>query len=980
MKKLLKFGAILAVLLIVVVVGLTLFIRSYLTDDKIKELIIPQAEKHLGRDVEIGKIDVSIFKGITVHSFTLKEADGKTDFLRVDQFILRYDLSNLLQKKLSISEILLQKPVVRITRDKQGKFNYESLAILNKKEPKQATSREKTTDGKAKAVALPIALTLDGIQLKDAQITLRDDLKEIPDVDAQANLQVALDIGNDLSSLQYQGEMDFAANGVYGDVKPNIKGNLDFTTDTVGYDLHLQLDEEQADLNGKVTNLKKAPDILLNVTGKQLNIDKILALLGGLSQAGKNETKKAAKTPAPGAKKEGGLPPGLKAAGEIKVAKVLFQQLVLQDFHVNYKLDNGTLHIEDFGTNIAEGTLKGKAEIDMATPSIPIRSTIDVKGIALQNLLETLGKPVADTVLGHCDLHLNLAGPVADKKQKNPLASLSARGTALLDQVQYKKLLVEKINAPFSLSRGVMTVKDMTIGLAEGNIRSDMQINLLQKELPFSGKTKIQGLALQNLLAGLEKEVKDVTLGTMDTDMTFKGVAVPPTGKKITDNLEAKGNIRLDTITYKQLPVEKLHFPVTLTNGSLELKNYSAHTAGGQIKGDMRVNISKKELPFSGKTDLTQVVIQDLLTGLEKDIKNVSLGAVDGNMKYSGLAVPPTGKKITDNLQANGRIQLDKVIYKKLPVEKLQLPVDLKNGILQLTKFSANTADGHITGNARVNLQEQVPAYQGNISADSILIQKIFNGLEIPAAKMLEGKARTVLNFSGKGKKWEIMRNALNMKGTYGLENGRLGSIPITGAIAALFNLEELKDLSFKTLGGNIRLANGQLELKSSMKGSDVDFQTLGTIGLDGSLDLPITLIFSPQLTEKLKNQTSVAKYLTDSKGRAEMRLKLAGTVTKPYPTLDMSGLRKQATKKLQQKATEEVQKKLGEELNKLIPGLGGITTKKADKVPQTGQPLPNQSTPQQPKEPPPPPTLENTVEDAVDSAVQGVLKGLFGN
>jgi hypothetical protein len=98
------------------------------------------------------------------------------------------------------------------------------------------------------------------------------------------------------------------------------------------------------------------------------------------------------------------------------------------------------------------------------------------------------------------------------------------------------------------------------------------------------------------------------------------------------------------------------------------------------------------------------------------------------------------------------------------------------------------------------------------------------------------------------------------------------------------------------------------------MTGKDVNAQAKGTVGLDGKLDLPVSMRFSPELSEKLKKRASVAKYLMDETGEAEIRLKLAGTVTRPYPTLDTAGVQEQVKETVRKKAIEELGKVLSGE------------------------------------------------------------------
>jgi AsmA protein len=89
MGKLSKILVTLVGLVCVVLIGLALFVHFYLTEDRVKALIIPPAEEALGRKVHIGSIDVGLFTGITVRDVSVKEDDGKTDFLSTREFVLK---------------------------------------------------------------------------------------------------------------------------------------------------------------------------------------------------------------------------------------------------------------------------------------------------------------------------------------------------------------------------------------------------------------------------------------------------------------------------------------------------------------------------------------------------------------------------------------------------------------------------------------------------------------------------------------------------------------------------------------------------------------------------------------------------------------------------------------------------------------------------------------------------------------------------
>jgi len=141
-----KFGKVFGILILLVsvtIIGLIAFVHFYLTEERVKELIIPQAEAALGRKVAIGDIKIGLLSGITIQDFLIKEADTETNFISTKAFVLSYELMPLLQKKLVISEIRFDEPAVQIIRDKKGQFNFSTLAILSDKPKKK--KEEKAT-------------------------------------------------------------------------------------------------------------------------------------------------------------------------------------------------------------------------------------------------------------------------------------------------------------------------------------------------------------------------------------------------------------------------------------------------------------------------------------------------------------------------------------------------------------------------------------------------------------------------------------------------------------------------------------------------------------------------------------------------------------------------------------------------------------------------------------------------------------------
>ncbi len=92
---------------------------------------------------------------------------------------------------------------------------------------------------------------MEQIKIDRAQVVVRDATGEIPDTDAKADLVVALDRGRDPVSLSYKGNLNFVADLVYGEVKPNISVKSDFDQHRLGYAVDIIQDDQKACLCGK---------------------------------------------------------------------------------------------------------------------------------------------------------------------------------------------------------------------------------------------------------------------------------------------------------------------------------------------------------------------------------------------------------------------------------------------------------------------------------------------------------------------------------------------------------------------------------------------------------------------------------------------------------------------------------------------------------------------------------------------------------
>ncbi len=205
-KKLLVFAGIVIGLIAVVIIGLTLYVKSYLQSDKLKALIIPRAEQATGRKLDIDAINVSIFSGISVQGIHLKEKDGAKDFVAAKEFVLKYDLMPLLSKRLVITSIQLVDPSLYVTRDGNGRFNFDDIVETIK----AGAIGEKAAQGSAQKPqaegGMPLNVLADKIEISNAKVEFTDAKKELPNVAAISDAELNISAGTEPGALKFSGE------------------------------------------------------------------------------------------------------------------------------------------------------------------------------------------------------------------------------------------------------------------------------------------------------------------------------------------------------------------------------------------------------------------------------------------------------------------------------------------------------------------------------------------------------------------------------------------------------------------------------------------------------------------------------------------------------------------------------------------------------------------------------------------------------
>jgi len=379
MKKLLKITMVIVGVLVLLLVGLTLFVKSYLSSDRLKPIILPKAEAATGRKVQIDEINVSLFKGIVAKGLSVKERDGQKDFLKIGRFVLSYRLLPLLKKQLIISKIEIISPSVAIRKEKEGGYNFSDITEKHSREPQKPSGSEPQ--------ALPVSVVADRLFIRNASLTFVDEGKALPDISIALDAEFKGSVEKDGTPRMEFGRISFKEiKAKLKDREVKISGKIDMDAKTVRANLQTLIGKDNIELNATVKDYRSAPDIVANLHAKTLDLQQLMGLSGEKeTQEGKPQKKEKRVEPS-----EGGMMQKLKASGQIAVDKATYQDYTIKDLRIQYKLAKGVLKVEPLGLQFsgegsftAEGALNGNLQCVMDEAST-IQKTL--KGAAVAKL------------------------------------------------------------------------------------------------------------------------------------------------------------------------------------------------------------------------------------------------------------------------------------------------------------------------------------------------------------------------------------------------------------------------------------------------------------------------------------------------------------------------------------------------------------------------------------------------------------------
>ena len=480
MKKLFRFLLITGLLFVGLLVCAGIALKVYFNEERLRSLVLPPMREALGREVEIASFKIDLFSGVKVAGLVIKEADGKADFVVVKEFSLGYSLWPLLEKRLEISRVRINRPVIKVRRNREGLYNFADLKFLQAgvESGEQTSLPDEAVADKVLPAALPLALVVQRCEITAATFSFHDEKGELPTVDLEADLMSRLDLG-DLrpESINGEGKLNFSLTAEYHSLAPQVQGTLEFDRQKIIYRVLVKQEHEECTISGSVNDyLAAKPAITLNFDSPRLDLAYLAALgrqfsdssSSGRSQAPAKpeEAVKSASTPP--------SPPPVTARGAVKIKQAVYENYKIENFSLRYHYQDALLSVSDLQGEVAEGSFTAAATIKPFLSQPDFQGNFSFADLQMSVLMVMAAPAFKDNLsgTGYGQFKFSGRGAEAAELQK----SLSLEGEYGLRQAGLNNLPLTR-----SLSQllGVPELKNLKIANLAGNLQlKDGQVNL----------------------------------------------------------------------------------------------------------------------------------------------------------------------------------------------------------------------------------------------------------------------------------------------------------------------------------------------------------------------------------------------------------------------------------------------------------------------------------------------------------------------
>ncbi len=589
MKKLLKITGIVAVVLVVLVVGVLAAAKILITPDRVREIVIPLAEKELNRPVAIGDIDIRIFSGIVLSDFVIGGRAEDEAFVSAESLVLRYRFWPLLRFSVEVDEVRLVSPDIRVERYADGTFNFSDL--IEQDENGEETTSPPETDvvevsdagGEGDADGAAIDLLINEIVISGGRLVFMDHMVE-------REFQLT-DLNASITDFSPDRAFPFDVSATFDNASIRLDGSID--PSAMGGSSRIRI----RDFDVAAFMAYAPEDLPANLSGMKLDMD--------IRADASAET--------------------VDSEGRITLRNIDFvladmpeapfeNARVVIDYEVGVDLpeDSITLSSAEVDFNGIRLAASGSVRSFSDDPRLDITARLPM--IAISDILAAVPRKLVEPVLemqptGRLGAQVHLRGT------PDVPAELVEQGEITLEQIGATiNELKPELNGAIRLARDSAASDNLVVNVAGNPVRMNFTAdNLMGDIIRIRHTVTADRLDIDRILAALGVEE--------DTD------AVPPPPEDDEAEpaeepgpfdlpLRVEGALKVAEAVFRQMTVSNFDVAYLLENNILTVDPIHGDVAGGTLDGKAKLYLDRKPISYAADIVVRETHLENIINAL----------------------------------------------------------------------------------------------------------------------------------------------------------------------------------------------------------------------------------------------------------------------------------------------------------------------------------------------------------------------------
>ena len=843
-KIIIAFGILFVLFIIIVglaVLNLNFFINSN------KGYFLSQIEESIGRKITIGEINAGFRDGIGIRLKDFSVADDKsfsdTEFIRALDIQINVEFIPLLSKKINITKLILNKPIINIIKNKKGKYNFETFGANNKS--------ENNAESKNKNRAQKLPLFASSIRIEEGQINYVNEQNE-----TEFQIQ-KIKLG--IKDLDFNKEVPVNLEAAILASEPNVKIKGKFGPATSEFDLSnlpAKGSVEIVDLN--INALKKFLPIIKERLPKGLDIS-------GLIQA------------------------KLKFSG--RMDSIAFSDIAMK--------------ASVFGASVPNFELSGNlGPVGENAENFSIDTEFRLRNANLNKLRKlSLIKdsiPYSLSTQGTLDVSGKISGTPEDLRFNSLRMDATLSRLAVIGKFLKPKDIPFVITAGGRISQRTIKLKDSDIRLNSLNLSTEGQINRGTTNLInlSISSNKIDLSNMREIFPFLKDYNPSGHLELLPTQFTGelgKGQAPQIKGSLVLSN----ASIHPPSIAE---PIKDINTKIDFTGKSADIKDMSLRLGSSDIRLSAKIDkFSPLVLSYkltSPELHLSDIKERDSLSSKTEIIKDLkSEGKISkrhSTLMFKGSLSSP--EATLSDFEVKDLETSFNLIGETLKIDRFSLKA--YDGTIKgkgSYGFGPDSDFSLISSVRGLNLRQFL------ISLDSENAEKIEGKANLDINIFGNGSTRDEIKSTIEGTaKAEIIDGAVLdinladevLKGITGVPGLTLFFSPQTKEnYPQVFTAQ---DTEFEEFKSSFIIEKGKMETRNlKITSKDYSISGKGWINLEGKVDIKSVLVLSREFSEDLETDVPDIGYITNRDDRVEIPFAISGTIPKAKPKPDISYLAK---------------------------------------------------------------------------------------